>query len=82
MTTKKKPELECVCGKNRSPVYAKSGEIVGHFCKNCGCFVPKDTKLAPVLWEELSEDAMDNARNLLDVHEDKTYDMMIREIPS
>ena len=82
MTTKKKPELKCVCGKQRSPVYTKNGDLVGHFCKTCGCFVPEDTKIAPVLWAELSEDSMDSARNLLDVHEDATYDMMIREIPA
>jgi len=80
MTTKKKPELKCVCGKQRSPVYTKGGDLVGHFCKYCGSFEAWNAEFAPVLWEELSEDSLEDARNLLDANEGTKYDMIIREM--
>jgi hypothetical protein len=81
MTTKKKFKHECICGKKRSQVFTKNGECVGHFCKTCGCFEVQDTNLIPVLWEELSEDSLENARNFLDSSKGVKYDMIIREIP-
>jgi hypothetical protein len=77
----KKQIRKCVCGKNLVPVYTESKVLVGHFCTTCGNFEVWDDKLTPVFWAALSEDALENAGNILECNPDKKYDIIIREVP-
>ena len=80
-TTKVTTE-ECICGSTRLPVFFADGTIAGHMCKECGSTSNADTSKVPTLWDLLSDDALDNAVNLIYTHPGKKFDMQIREIPT
>lgn len=71
----------CVCGRKTIPLFRKNWlKPEGFFCTHCGGFYPVKPEQMPILWMELGDDSIDEARSLIETHEGR-LDMIIREIP-